>query len=407
MSKIFLIIVSAVLLIDILWWLAADRAFRKLRKSWLWRSLLACFMAGQFATVCWIFAARLWEQQGLSAPPQFLTSVTFLWHLLILPMTLLLSVVGARLGWLASRVYKVWRRSSLPEKSEQKESSDPILSVATTRRQFLTALTVAAPPLITIVSAKYALSQLQELRVRSIQVPVPNLPSDLEGLRIALVSDMHVGTYTHGPALKRISEETSKLNADFVLLPGDLINTTLTDLSAAIEAVGDMQSKQGVFLSLGNHDLIDNGSEFISRVRARLPLLIDETKVLNIRGQPVELLGLPWHTRSDAMEASVKSLSAKANPDAFPILLAHHPHAFDSAARAGIPLTVSGHTHGGQLMINEAIGAGPLLFRYWSGLYRKPENDNAALVVSNGAGHWFPLRTSAPAEIVNITLHRA
>ena len=71
--------------------------------------------------------------------------------------------------------------------------------------------------------------------------------------------------------------------------------------------------------------------------------------------------------------------------------------------RAGIPLTLSGHTHGGQLMLNERLGAGPVMFRYWSGLYRKGAS---RLVVSNGVGNWFPLRTQAPAEIIHLTLRR-
>ena len=69
-----------------------------------------------------------------------------------------------------------------------------------------------------------------------------------------------------------------------------------------------------------------------------------------------------------------------------------------------MPLTLAGHTHGGQLMLTESIGAGPALFKYWSGLYRR---ESSALVVSNGVGNWFPLRVNAPAEIIHITLHRA
>ena len=91
-------------------------------------------------------------------------------------------------------------------------------------------------------------------------------------------------------------------------------------------------------------------------------------------------------------------------PGAFPILLAHHPHAFDVAAVHEIPLTFAGHTHGGQLMLSAKHGAGPVMFRYWSGLYQKL---NASLIVSNGAGNWFPLRTHAPAEIIHLTLRRA
>jgi len=86
----------------------------------------------------------------------------------------------------------------------------------------------------------------------------------------------------------------------------------------------------------------------------------------------------------------------------FPILLAHHPHSWDEAAARGIPLVLSGHTHGGQIMLTPTIGAGPLRFKYWSGLYQKP---GSSLIVSNGVGNWFPLRVNAPAEILHITLH--
>jgi len=84
--------------------------------------------------------------------------------------------------------------------------------------------------------------------------------------------------------------------------------------------------------------------------------------------------------------------------------MAHHPHAFDAAADAGLPLTLSGHTHGGQLMLNEQLGFGPALFHYWSGLYTR---GRSKLIVSNGVGNWFPLRVNAPAEIVHITLRQA
>ena len=74
-----------------------------------------------------------------------------------------------------------------------------------------------------------------------------------------------------------------------------------------------------------------------------------------------------------------------------------------------MPLTLAGHTHGGQLMLPGGIGPGPLMYRYWSGLYRQPTPTGgaAACVVSNGVGNWFPLRMNAPAEIVHLTLRRA
>jgi predicted MPP superfamily phosphohydrolase len=99
----------------------------------------------------------------------------------------------------------------------------------------------------------------------------------------------------------------------------------------------------------------------------------------------------------------VHALLQQRKTEAFPILLAHHPHAFDAAAEAGLPLTLSGHTHGGQLMLNEQLGFGPAMFRYWAGLYERRESK---LIVSNGVGNWFPLRVNAPAELIHVTLRR-
>ena len=77
------------------------------------------------------------------------------------------------------------------------------------------------------------------------------------------------------------------------------------------------------------------------------------------------------------------------------------------AAAAGVPLTLTGHTHGGQLMLPGGVGPGPVMYRYWSGVYEKPGSAGspaAVTVVSNGSGNWFPLRTFAPAEVVCLVL---
>jgi predicted MPP superfamily phosphohydrolase len=268
-------------------------------------------------------------------------------------------------------------------------------------------VTTATPVLLTGAGVAYSRTQVREFRIRPMSVALPSLPPQLDGLRIALVADLHVGTFTNGQTLKRIIEETSRLDADLVLLPGDLINNALADLSDALDAVSNMQSRHGAYLCIGNHDLIEDGAEFVRRVKARAPLLINESRIVSIRGQHVQLLGLPWNRDEALIAGSVRELSRQIAPGAFPILLAHHPHAFDAAAAAGIPLTVSGHTHGGQLMLSDEFGFGPLMYRYWSGFYRKPAANGASLIVSNGVGNWFPVRIGAPAEIIHLTLRSA
>jgi predicted MPP superfamily phosphohydrolase len=160
-----------------------------------------------------------------------------------------------------------------------------------------------------------------------------------------------------------------------------------------------MDPRSGLFMVEGNHDLFEGVRPFVEGVRERgIRLLRDESSIIRFRGQPVEIMGISWSRSEETIARQIDYLADQSGLDSFPILLAHHPHAFDHAARRGIPLTLAGHTHGGQLMLTPDIGPGPMMFRYWSGLYQQQA---ASLVVSNGAGNWFPLRTSAPAEIAS------
>ncbi len=406
------IVLASILAADVLWWLLADHWARRWHHALRWRLLIGLFMGGQIALVLWILGGRAPVASSFGRPPQFLIAEAYIWHLLVLPAVCAFVAATAILfwAWRCGRRLARWtvsrRRAALAESGPT--SSAAVRSEETaSRRQFLDMLTTAAPALLTGAAVAYSRTQLREFRIRPIDVALPGLPLELDGLRIALVSDLHVGTFTNGQTVKHIVEETSRLDADLILLPGDLINNALADLPDALDAVCNMQSRHGAYLCVGNHDLIEDDVEFVRRVKARAPLLLGESRVVPIRGRPVQLLGLPWNRDEIRIADSVRQLARHIVPDAFPILLAHHPHAFDAAAAAGIPLTVSGHTHGGQLMLGDSIGFGPLLYRYWSGLYRKPEHNGASLVVSNGVGNWFPVRTFAPAEIIHLTLRPA
>ena len=231
--------------------------------------------------------------------------------------------------------------------------------------------------------------QLNRFRVRRFILPIVGLPGDLHGLTVVQISDMHVGRFTSGRVLRDMVRVANGFRADLILLTGDLINDALSDLDHGLELVRSMESRAGVYLIEGNHDLIENGAEFERRMKqSGIPFLLDESAIVTVRGAPVQLLGLSWTrargNRDAAIAASVRRLINQRLPESFPILLAHHPHAFDAAAEASLPLTLSGHTHGGQLMLNEQCGFGPALFRYWSGLYNRGASK---LIVSNGIGN--------------------
>jgi predicted MPP superfamily phosphohydrolase len=393
----FLLIIFA---LDAIWWIVSNGLARRTR----WRYFNTAFIIFQGTALLCLVWGRLsgcgWDR----FLPKFVTVALVIWHMMLVPI--LVFVVAVSLPIVA--VLWVIRFFSSPQ-SHASPTQDDTNSPPWTRREFVGFAAGAIPPLLTVGLTGIALQQLRNFRVRRLVLPIANLPPDLHRMTIAQVSDMHVGRFTSGRILRDVVDTTNRLDADLVLLTGDLINDALADLDEGLSLARAMQARFGIYLIEGNHDLIENGPEFERRVKqSGIPFLLDESTTVNVRGTAVQLLGLSWtrahENRDHLIAASVQRLLTQRQPDAFPILLAHHPHAFDAAAAASMPLTLSGHTHGGQLMLNEHFGFGPALFRYWSGVYsRGPSN----LIVSNGVGNWFPLRLNAPAEIIHLTLIRA
>lgn len=319
-----------------------------------------------------------------------------IWHHFVLGVFLPVSIV-AGLTWL---FLKLRRTKAKP----------PVAETDLSRRRFIGVAAAVAPPLFNLSLAGIATVQLNELRTRRIELGIPSLPKALNGMTIVQVSDLHVGGLTGEKILRKAVEATNALRPDLILHTGDLIDARLADLPEGISLVKAMDARYGQWMIEGNHDLFDNEGEFKRRVKeAGIPFLSNQSAVVEARGHPIQLFGMEWISLHDKQRdrlapLQLRDLLKERHAEAFPILLSHHPHAFDAAVKAGLPLTLSGHTHGGQWMIDRAIGVGPILFRYWSGLYTR---GSSHLVVSNGVGNVFPIRVNAPAEIVHITLRCA
>lgn len=387
---IFWAIIGTMFLGDALWWW---RARRRLRRTWL-RVAAAAFALAMAGGLAAIFLGRM---QFLGEMPRPWASAILIWHLLVLPV-LLTWMFGEVI---VAAVRRVLRRHA-PAQDCAATSSASAHCSQLTRREFFSAAAAFTPPFLTLGGSTAGEFQLDEFRVRRLIVSLPNLPPALDGLTIAHVTDTHVGRFTRDAVLGRIADTTNSLNADIIALTGDLINDSLRALPPALELVRALRAKHAVAACEGNHDLIEDARTFHREAeRGGLPMLRDDAATITIRGQRVQLLGLPWRRGDRAHFEAAHSLLARRDPAAWALLLAHHPHAWDAAQ--GVPLTLAGHTHGGQLMLGSR-GFGPAMYRYWSGLYTR---GNEALVVSNGAGNWFPVRIHAPAEILHITLRGA
>jgi uncharacterized protein len=391
-------IIGLMISLDVIWWIV----FARLTNHATGRVVVSIFMVAMIAGLIAVIAARLSRADWDRVIPKFAVSAVFIWHFIGLG---LLSLIGLALIpiLLGQKIVRLTRAA--PIKVERS-----VQAPAWSRREFLRFAGAMLPPVFTLSLTGIAMAQLNNVRVRRFVLPIATLPKELDGITIAQVSDMHVGRFTNGEVLQKMVRMVNEMRADLVLLTGDLINDALADLDTGLELARALEARFGLAIIEGNHDLIENPAEFERRVRASgIPFLLDESTVIDVHGFPVQLLGLSWtrihgQGRDAAIAAAVKNLLEQREAGAFPILMAHHPHAFDAAADAGLPLTLSGHTHGGQLMLNEQLGFGPALFRYWSGLYTR---GRSKLIVSNGVGNWFPLRVNAPAEIVHITLRQA
>src|SRR6266513_2995347 len=359
--RFVLVLIGIMFALDVLWWAISAR----IAKPIFARVGVAIFALAQLAGLIWLLTQRFSHAESCALFSKFAMASVFIWHMILLPLLLLLAV--ALLPILAMvALIRMARRV--------RNSNPPLLDAngALSRRQFLGVALAAAPPLCNLSLATIAMRQLDHFRVRRFVLPIAGLPSDLHGLTITQISDLHVGRFTSGRVLRDVVRVVNELRVDLVLLTGDLINDALIDLDHGLDLVRSMQARYGVYLIEGNHDLIENGPEFERRVKnSGISFLLDESIMIKIRGAPLQLLGLSWtrarENRDAAIAAAVDRLLIQRQPESFPILLAHHPHAFDAAATASVPLTLAGHTHGGQLMLNDQYGFGPALFRYWSG----------------------------------------
>jgi predicted MPP superfamily phosphohydrolase len=280
----------------------------------------------------------------------------------------------------------------------------PLTANGISRRRFLYLVSYGAAPATALSMGVHGAASEYDLQVRQFDIPIRNLPPELEGFTIAHVSDLHSGIFVGPERLKIISDATNDLKADLVAVTGDVINREMGEFPAALAAIQRMESPYGTYLCEGNHDVAPGNGVLVSAcLHAGLKMLYNNCVTVPVRGRNLQIGGLSWMRTfdMDTQPGMVGDLFVPHPPTDTRILLAHHPDLFDISQDAD--LVLSGHTHGGQIMFGD-IGLGRIRFRYWSGRYQR---DKTTMIVSNGCGDWFPCRIGAPAEIGLVRLTAA
>jgi predicted MPP superfamily phosphohydrolase len=277
------------------------------------------------------------------------------------------------------------------------------------RRAFLTTAAAALPVAAIATGGAGIAGSLRDPVLPEIPMSFAGLPSALAGLRIAHISDVHLGLYLGLPDFERMAELLAHAKPDLVLITGDLADDP-SIYADVLRLAASIPNRYGVFATLGNHEYFrDIAAVHRAFDRGPVPLLLNSGHTLSVGGALLHLAGIDdpralGKVPESYFAAAVKRAVADAPSDAFTLLMSHRPEGFNAAVELGIPFTISGHTHGGQVgLMGRSLFEQLLPEKYMWGAY---ERSGSRLYTSAGAGHWFPCRLGCPAEIPIYTLTR-
>ena len=255
-------------------------------------------------------------------------------------------------------------------------------------------------------------SGLAAPRVDRHEVPLAGLPDALDGFRILLVSDVHAGAGMDESRMAGVARLVNGLGAELVVVAGDMIDqgASESDVSAFARTFGRLRAPCGVVAVPGNHEHYAGIDRSMTVLRESGFRVLSGSHVeVGDPGSELVVLGVddPIITTFDPpQDEAVAAVAARAPQGPVRVLVSHRPAAFDAAERHGIALTLSGHTHGGQIGLPlRDLTPTRLVTRYVRGHY---ERRGCHLVVSSGVGTGgFPIRVGVPPSVALVTLRRS
>ena len=239
------------------------------------------------------------------------------------------------------------------------------------------------------------------LSIERQEILLRRLPKSLDGLRIVHLSDLHYGPLVNPQHLERAVAAANELQPDLIALTGDYISQDRIYAEPCAEVVGKLRARHGVYAVLGNHDHWTDATLIADLFRAEgIRVLINEGSRMDLSG------GTFWLAGVDDTMVGLEDLPlalAGSSTDEFKLLLAHNPVILRRAARAGVDLVLSGHTHGGQVSWRSEKGrSGRPRRRMLRGLGRRGDTQ---IYVTRGLGTVvLPIRYGCPPEISVIEL---
>jgi uncharacterized protein len=274
--------------------------------------------------------------------------------------------------------------------------------------QKLAAAAASDQPLRTLASglsqfAREALAEANSISVENIKIKLKRLPKELDGFRLVHLSDIHHSPFTSLEHISRVVEVSNRLKPDMFVLTGDYVSHETEYIAPVAEVLAQLKAEHGIYACLGNHDHWTDAGLVTHLFRGEgINLLINEGFRFQARDTKFWLAGV-----DDLMvgKTDVRAALEGSKENEFKLLLAHNPQIVRRAARYGVDLMLSGHTHGGQVKIRDEEKRILPRRKLSSGLHRR---QNTQIYITRGIGTVVvPIRYQCPPEVSLIELRCA
>jgi predicted MPP superfamily phosphohydrolase len=255
--------------------------------------------------------------------------------------------------------------------------------------------------IVLILSVVAWIGGLVRPRTVELEVELPNLPAAADGLVIAHLSDLHLGSLIRERRLRSVIDQIDAMKPDLIAVTGDLVDGDADTVETHVPQLKTLTAPLGVYSILGNHEVYAGADRCRALMRDSGFIVLDSAAVEVVPG--LWIAGVPDSGRgpgTDGLDGALESALEGAGEGAAVIYLQHAPGNEEAVASAGVGLMLDGHTHGAQIWPAHYLVR--RLFPHMAGVRKVGEMTQ---VVSRGAGRWGPpMRLFAPSEIYRITL---
>ncbi len=251
--------------------------------------------------------------------------------------------------------------------------------------------------------ARYALNEANTLAIEQIEIRLKRLPKNLEGFRLVHLSDIHHSPFTDIEHISRAVKVANSLKPDMFVLTGDYVSHESAYIAPMAEVLGKLESEFGTFACLGNHDHWTDAEMVTNKLReAHINVLINEGVRFRAKDASFWLAGVDDYMVG---KTDLRAALRGSFPDEMKMLLAHNPIIVRRAARVGVDLMLSGHTHGGQIKLRDDEKRILPRRKLKNGLYRRKDTQ---IYITRGIGTVvLPVRYGCPPEISLLELRNA